>query len=143
MTALSRYGNPIAPSALDQLRQKAALSTGIETWQPTPGDVLEGVIVGSRKVSGPFGEQPQMLVQSPTGGVVAVWLNGWLLRQLRAQVADIGDLVSLTFHGRETSRTGAEVSPRITPQSPHWGRAPHGGWRPIGQPARRRRLTPR
>ena len=36
-------------------------------------------------------------------------------------------------------RTDPEVSPQITFQSPPRGRAPHGGWRPIGLPARRQR----
>lgn len=96
--------------SLDRLRQKAALSAAIETWRPAPGDVLEGVIVGSRKVNGPFGEQPQALVKTPGNTVVAVWLTKWLLGQLRAQEADRGDLVSLTFHGRETSRAGAQFN---------------------------------
>lgn len=33
------------------------------------------------------------------------------LRQMRAQESELGDLVSLTFHGRETSRTGAQFNP--------------------------------
>lgn len=96
---------PIAPSALEALRRKAAMQQQIQNWKPTPGDTLEGVIVGSRKAGAGFGMQNQMLVQTPDGAVVAVWLTAWLLQQLRAQEAELGDLVSLTFHGRETGKT--------------------------------------
>ena len=100
----------IDQGALDRLRQKAALSANIETWKPIPGDVLEGAIVGSRKVSGPFGEQQQALVKTVSGTVVAIWLTKWLLGQLRAQAADLGDLVSVTFHGKEVTRAGAQFN---------------------------------
>jgi hypothetical protein len=96
----------IDQSALARLREKARLETEIQAWKPNPGDVLEGVIVGSRKVDGPFGEQYQALVQRPEGHVVAVWLTQWLLGQFRAQCAELGDLVSLTFHGKETGIRG-------------------------------------
>lgn len=97
---------PIDQSALARLRAKAALNAEVQTWKPAPGEVLEGVIVGSRKVEGPFGEQSQAVVQTPEGGLMAVWLTTWLLGQLRAQAADIGDLVSLAFHGKETGARG-------------------------------------
>jgi hypothetical protein len=100
-----------APVAIDenrlaQLRQKAALVAAVRPWKPEEGDTLEGQIVGSRKESGPFGEQPQMLVQTPEGGVFSVWLTRWLMEQLRAQQATAGSLVSLTFLGKEQSKTG-------------------------------------
>jgi hypothetical protein len=47
-----------------------------------------------------------MLVQTPSGGVFAVWLTQWLVQQLQAQQANVGNLVSLTFHGKQQSRTG-------------------------------------
>ena len=111
MSELPAAYNAPAPVAIDQsalarLREKARLNAEIQTWKPAPGDVLEGVIVGSRKVEGPFGEQAQALVQTPDGAVVAVWLTPWLLGQLRAQGAELGDLMSLTFCGKETGRMG-------------------------------------
>lgn len=97
---------PIDTTALARLREKARLNTEVQVWKPTPGDTVEGQIVGSRKVQGPFGDQDQMLVQRPEGDVIAVWLTQWLLGQLRANAADLGDLVSLTFHGKETGARG-------------------------------------
>lgn len=96
----------IDQSALAALREKARINSEVQPWKPAPGETLEGIIVGSRKVEGPFGEQAQALIQTPDGSVVAVWLTQWLLGQLRANAADIGDLVSLTFHGKETGARG-------------------------------------
>jgi hypothetical protein len=97
----------IDPTALQALRAKSLIDSA-PNWQPAEGEVLEGVIHGSRTVSNPFGAvQQQMIVQQPDGSLVAVWLSDWLLNQLRAQSADMGDLVSLTFHGQERSQRGA------------------------------------
>lgn len=102
--------NPLAAiptGALEQLRRKAAAIASIETWKPQPGDILEGRIEGARKTDGPFGIQEQMLVRTPAGELVAVWLGKWLVGQLRANGAELGDLISLTFHGKEVGRSGA------------------------------------
>lgn len=96
----------IDPDRLARLQEKARLNASIEVWKPQPGDTLTGAIVGSRKESGPFGPQHQALIQTPGGGVVAVWLTAWLLERLRAEDAEVGSLVALTFHGQEQSRTG-------------------------------------
>lgn len=97
----------IPASALEQLRRKAAIASQIETWKPKPGDILEGQIEGARKVDGPFGPQEQMLVRTPDGGLLAVWLTKWLTAQLRANGAEMGDLLSLTFHGKGQGKAGA------------------------------------
>ena len=104
--------NPVpAPVAIDgerlaRLREKARLSAEIETWRPEPGDVLEGALIGSRQETGPFGPQHQALVQTPGGAVVAVWLTPWLLERLRSEEAEIGSLISITFHGQAQSQAG-------------------------------------
>ena len=103
--------SPPAPVEIDQarlarLREKARLSAVIQPWKPEPGETLEGAIVGSRKEQGPFGPQHQALVQTPDGSVMAVWLTAWLLERLRAEDAEIGSLVALTYHGQEVSKTG-------------------------------------
>jgi hypothetical protein len=98
---------PIPQNALERLRAKARLMAEVEVWKPVqPGDALEGLIVGSRETSGPFGRQRQMIVQTPEGHLRAVWLNDWLLKELKDQGAERGALVSLTFRGRETSKRG-------------------------------------
>ena len=71
------------------------------------GDTLEGLIEGARKTDGPFGVQEQVLVRTPEGGLIAVWLTKWLTQQLRANGAELGDLLSLTFHGKELGKSGA------------------------------------
>jgi hypothetical protein len=103
-------GAVIVPSsALEALRRKAALAE-VPAWKPEPGETLEAIIVGSRKGQGPFGEQPQMLVQTVEGRMLAVWLTTWLLDRLKEQDAQRGDLLSLTFHGRQRSKRGTEFN---------------------------------
>ena len=96
----------IPQNALDRLREAARLKAATTTWKPSPGDVLEGALVGSQEMTGPFGQQTQAVIQTIEGAFVAVWLNPWLLTQFRQQGADIGDLVSLTFHGQEQGKSG-------------------------------------
>jgi hypothetical protein len=57
-------------------------------------------------MSGPFGDQRQMIVQTPAGDLVAVWMTVWLTAQMKSQDAERGDLVSVTFHGREIGKSG-------------------------------------
>lgn len=110
LTVTPINGAVIVPTrALEALRRKAALSD-IPAWKPTEGETLEAVIVGSRKAAGPFGEQSQMLVQTIEGQMLAVWLTSWLLDRLKEQHAERGDLVSLTFHGRQRSKRGTEFN---------------------------------
>ncbi|NVZ11724.1 hypothetical protein HW932_20975 [Allochromatium humboldtianum] len=109
MTVTTTGTVSVPAHALEALRRKAAM-TAVETWKPTPGETLEGVITGSRKVDGPYGEQAQMLVQTIDGRMLAVWLTSWLLDRLKEQRATRGDLVSLTFHGRHRSKRGVEFN---------------------------------
>lgn len=103
-------GAVIVPArALEALRRKAALAE-VPVWKPSPGETLEVVIVASRKADGPFGVQPQMLVQTVEGQMLAVWLTSWLLDRLKEQHAERGDLLSLTFHGRQRSKRGTEFN---------------------------------
>lgn len=103
-------GSAIIPAtALEALRRKARLAE-VPVWKPAAGETLEGVIIGSRTGMGPFGSQPQALIETIEGQTVAVWLTTWLLQQMRDQHAERGDLVSLTFHGRQRSRRGSEFN---------------------------------
>lgn len=100
-------GNELIPAdALEKLRALARQQANIELWKPEPGDTLEGAILGAKQIKGPFGEQPALIVGTPEGRTVAYWLTAWLKDQLHQQGAQKGDLVSITFRGSETSRTG-------------------------------------
>jgi hypothetical protein len=89
---------------LARLRQQAA-QTG-EVWQPQPGDCLAGVLIGWTKAHGAYGEGYQILIQDENGTVTAAWLTSWLKDNLRAQGADRGDLVAITFLGKKLSPAG-------------------------------------
>jgi hypothetical protein len=98
--------NEITPHTerITQLRQKAAQAS--ETWQPEPGECLIGVLVGSQKAVGTYGENYQMLVQDEAGHITAAWITPWIKDNLRAQDAAQGDLIALTFLGKKQSPAG-------------------------------------
>lgn len=96
----------IPSTALAALRAKAALADA-PVWRPAEGETLEGSLHGHRQVQNPFGQmQYQALVQMFDGRIMAVWLSAWMIAQLKAQTADVGDLVSITFHGEARSKRG-------------------------------------
>lgn len=86
------------------LKQRSTLA--IETWQPEPGESLIGELVGSQKASGVYGENYQILIKDESGAVTAAWLTQWLKDNLKAQGADQGDLIALTFLGKKQSPAG-------------------------------------
>lgn len=47
-----------------------------------------------------------MIVKQPDGSLWAVWLTGWIMKQLQLQSAEIGSLIALQFIERATSATG-------------------------------------
>ena len=81
------------------------IKTPIDVWQPRIGDSLKGRLVGTRKVVGNYGEGRQLLVEDEYGNVTAVWLNRWLEKNLNAQDARKGDLITLKFLGQKASKT--------------------------------------
>jgi len=85
---------------------RAQAATAPETWEPVAGECLLGVLVGSQKAVGTYGENYQMLIQDESGAVVAAWLTQWLKDNLRAQGTDKGDLIALTFLGKKQSPAG-------------------------------------
>ena len=89
---------------LAALRQKA--TNAPEVWAPVPGDSLIGVLIGHQRASGVYGENHQALIQDETGAVTAAWLTAWLKENLKAQGAEVGDLIALTFLGKKQSPAG-------------------------------------
>jgi hypothetical protein len=76
-------------------------------WQPSAGETISGVIQGS----GPFNdslynEQKTMLLQDDKGSVMSVDLNRYLIHSLKQNNAALGDLVTVTFHGKEQKNNG-------------------------------------
>ena len=86
------------------LRQRATQAP--EAWNPEPGDSLIGILIGHQKAVGVYGENYQILVKDESGAVTAAWLTQWLKENLRAQGAEAGDLIALTFLGKKQSPAG-------------------------------------
>lgn len=87
---------------------RAKTTTQSIVWKPEPNEQLIGEIIGHQKATGAFGLQPQMLVRTEEGDVIAVWLNQWLLTALQNQGAEEGDLLALTFNGTKESPRGSK-----------------------------------
>ena len=79
------------------------ITTPIKIWQPKDGESLIGQIVGTRKESGIYGDNTQVLVKDKYGIVSAVWLTKRLRKKLNNQCAQTGDLITLTFIGKKLS----------------------------------------
>lgn len=89
-------------------RQKTVKA--IEVWQPVPGESLVGILVGHQKASGVYGENYQILVQDEHGAITAAWLTQWLKENLKAQGAEVGDLVCLCYLGKKQSPSGRQYN---------------------------------
>lgn len=101
----------IPESALARLRQAASLEASVVPWRPDDEPTLEGIIAGGRDASNPYGQrQRQMIVQTPDGRTVAVWLSSWLSRELRVRDAQPGDIISLTRLGKAESKRGTSYN---------------------------------
>lgn len=92
---------------LNALKQRATQAQTVKHWQPIVGETIAGVIIGSGSFTHSFyGEQKTMLLKDDSGAVTSVILTKYIMTGLRQQSAGIGDLVALTFHGKEQSKAG-------------------------------------
>lgn len=97
-------------SRMSALKQRANQQQG-EVWQPSAGDTLIGMIIGSETTHHPlYGQQRLMLIQNENGAVVKVWLSKWLVDNLKAQDAQQNDLIALTYGGKQKNAQGREYN---------------------------------
>ncbi len=76
-------------------------------WQPSAGDTIAGVIQGSGTFKNAvYDEQKTLFLQDDNGPLVGVALNRYLMHSLKQNNAAPGDLVSVTFHGKEQKNSG-------------------------------------
>ncbi|MDP3877533.1 MAG: hypothetical protein Q8Q50_11180 [Methylobacter sp.] len=76
-------------------------------WQPSAGETIAGVIQNSGTFNNPvYDEQKTMLLQDDDRSVVGVVLNRYLIHSLKQNNATPGDLVTVTFHGKEQKNNG-------------------------------------
>ncbi len=76
-------------------------------WQPSAGETIAGVIQGSGTSNNSlYDEQKTMLLQDGNGSVVSITLNRYLIHSLKQNNAAPGDLVTVTFHGKEQKNNG-------------------------------------
>jgi len=79
----------------------------VTCWQPSAGETIAGVIQGSGIFKNSlYDEQKTMLLQDDSGSVVSVALNRYLIHSLKQNNAAPGDLVTVTFHGKEQKNNG-------------------------------------
>jgi hypothetical protein len=76
-------------------------------WQPSAGDNISGIIQGSGTSHDLlYDEQKTLFLQEDNGAVVGIDLNRYLIHSLKQHNADLGDLVTVTFHGKEQKNNG-------------------------------------
>jgi hypothetical protein len=100
----------MSENRMSALKQRATQQQG-EVWQPSAGDTLIGMIIGSETTHHPlYGQQRLMLIQNENGAVVKVWLSKWLVDNLKAQDAQQNDLIALTYGGKQKNAQGREYN---------------------------------
>lgn len=79
----------------------------VTQWQPSAGETISGAIQGSGTFNDSlYDEQKTMLLTDDNGSVVSVSLNRYLIHNLKQNNAALGDLVTVTFHGKEQKNNG-------------------------------------
>jgi hypothetical protein len=82
-------------------------TNNVTHWQPSAGETISGVIQGSGSFKNAlYDEQKTMLLLDDKGSVVSVGLNRYLIHSLKQNNAALGDLVTVTFHGKEQKNNG-------------------------------------
>ena len=76
-------------------------------WQPSAGSIIEGIIQGIGATNELFyDEQKILFLQQDDGELVVIDLNRYLMHSLKLHNAALGDLVTVTFHGKEQKNNG-------------------------------------
>ncbi|MEY3881582.1 MAG: hypothetical protein RIQ94_2378 [Pseudomonadota bacterium] len=76
-------------------------------WQPLAGNSITGNIQGTGASNDLlYAEQKILFLQKDNGIVVGVDLNRYLIHNLKQHNAALGDLVTVTFHGKEQKNNG-------------------------------------
>jgi hypothetical protein len=79
----------------------------VSYWQPSAGNTIEGIIRGSGVFNDLlYDEQKTLFLQGHNDAVVGVELNRYLIHSLKQHNAALGDLVTVTFHGKEQKNNG-------------------------------------
>jgi hypothetical protein len=86
------------------MREKAAQP--IQQWEPQVGDCLIGELVDKRIVQGPYGNQEQFIIRDEHGGLTSYWLNQYIEQQLRAQGAQYGSIIAVSYLGKGETSSG-------------------------------------
>ena len=76
-------------------------------WQPSAGNTISGIIQGSGAAKDLlYDGRKTLLLQEDNGAIAGVELNRYLMHSLKQNNAALGDLVTVTFHGKEQKNNG-------------------------------------
>ena len=76
-------------------------------WHPSAGNTIAGIIQGSGASNDLlYDERKTLFLQEDNGAIVGVELNRYLMHSLKQNNAALGDLVTVTFHGKEQKNNG-------------------------------------
>ena len=101
----------IVPSVLIYKQDKQMIRNeainNVTYWEPSAGNIVSGIIQGIGATNDLFyDKQKTLFLQEDDGAVVVVELNRYLLHSLKQHNADLGDFVTVTFHGKEQKNNG-------------------------------------
>ena len=76
-------------------------------WHPSAGSSIEGIIQGTGALNDLLYDEHKILfLQEDDGEIVGVELNRYLIHSLKLHNAVLGDLITVTFHGKEQKNNG-------------------------------------
>ena len=76
-------------------------------WHPSAGNTIADIIQGSGASNDLlYDGRKTLFLQEDNGGIVGVELNRYLMHSLKQNNAALGDLVTVTFHGKEQKNNG-------------------------------------
>lgn len=101
---------PDSTAARLRMLREAAQRAQTDEWKPSPGETLVGILVGAEEACGPYGDGKMLIVQGEDGRLVRLWLTLWLRENLRAKGAKAGDLLAITFKGKQRGQSGREFN---------------------------------
>ena len=76
-------------------------------WHPSAGNTIAGIIQGSGASNDLlYDGRKTLFLQEDNGATVGIELNRYLTHSLKQNNAALGDVVTVTFHGKEQKNNG-------------------------------------
>lgn len=89
------------------MTENLATTNKVTYWEPSAGEKIAGIIQGNGALNDLlYDEHKAMLLKDDSGAIIAVILNRYLRHSLKQNNAELGDFVTVIFHGKEKKNNG-------------------------------------